>query len=980
MEAAASHDLGKVGEDLQRALDAARRAEESRDAASAELVATRAELASARASSEQLERERGALRAQHERIREEARVAAEARDDGVRLVAETRAEAEELRARLAETEEVLARARREAASELSELTRRLGRTDAEYHETRSLHAEAVAERDRLAAELADASAARARAEETLAAALVDVAARERALAEACARSTELAASLTERDADLRAARETAAAENAALAARLESLRADADGLRNVQAALAAERDRLAADLEGTVAAKAHLEQSFQHALEESRERERALLAERDAAAATLAERDGAVQALEQRLVDEAAAHDLRARALVAEADALREALAALNAERDRLAADLEGAAAGQTMLEQALAAAVDDARGLVGELQETRGRTWDLALRLDQAESTLALRTDEHAAQVARLTARLDTFLAAADQLREAHANVAAECDRLSADLEGATAAKVHLEEALQAALDDARTREHAAAEDLAAARAQHWTTTARLVETEQRLVHLGEERASETTAHAAKVEGLEADADRLRESTAALAAERDRLAAALEGTAAAKAHLEDALKHALETARAREQEAAALVQETRGQAWTTALRLAETEVTVRALADEHAAEVAALSARTEALASDTERLREAASAAETERDHLAAELAGTRGAHERLEQSLAEARAREQALAAGVAELEQALATRTAELEGEVAAAKAELAAAATARVADAPRSTVPPRSAAQPSLKSAAPPPVRQSGPSQPMLRSDAPTSRLVAVLDDESAWRVVPANAAELAIVSPSEEAVTRLAGAAPGRVLANLAAPGALKALLGLRDRGASAQIYGYIAGAQGDRVLPLGRVEPAARPLAPDAIVAALAVLAPARARVVTVGADVDALLSLRQALARQGTSVSLAWDAKQAIDLLDMINPHAVVADLGAPQDASAVLTRLAASTPVPIVVLIEGANDVATALTTMLSHPEVAAKLVSREQLLAGLGRVSGGSAKSAVPAAAPRPLGMRR
>jgi CheY-like chemotaxis protein len=195
--------------------------------------------------------------------------------------------------------------------------------------------------------------------------------------------------------------------------------------------------------------------------------------------------------------------------------------------------------------------------------------------------------------------------------------------------------------------------------------------------------------------------------------------------------------------------------------------------------------------------------------------------------------------------------------------------------------------------------------------------------------------------------------------------------------NLASAGAVKALLAIRERAPATQIFGYVAAA-GDRALPLGRVEPASRPLAPDAIVAALGALAPAKARVVTVGADVDALLSLRQALVRQGTSVSLAWDAKQAIDLLDMINPHAVVADLGAPQDAAAVLARVAASTPVPIVVLIEGASDVAAPLATVLNHPEVAPKIVPRGDVLAALVR-----APVAVPrtsAAPARPLGARR
>jgi DNA-binding NtrC family response regulator len=162
-------------------------------------------------------------------------------------------------------------------------------------------------------------------------------------------------------------------------------------------------------------------------------------------------------------------------------------------------------------------------------------------------------------------------------------------------------------------------------------------------------------------------------------------------------------------------------------------------------------------------------------------------------------------------------------------------------------------------------------------------------------------------------------------------------------------------------------------------LPLGVIEPASLPLAPDAIVTVLAQHAPPKGRVVTVGADVDALLSLRQALARQGTSVSLAWDAKQATDLLDMVHPHAVVADLGAPHDACAVLARLAMSTPVPATVLIEGGADAAATLAMALNNPDVASKVVSRQAVLQMLSKLSSGPAKSA-PASAPRPAASAR
>ena len=278
---------------------------------------------------------------------------------------------------------------------------------------------------------------------------------------------------------------------------------------------------------------------------------------------------------------------------------------------------------------------------------------------------------EEHATEIATLTGRVQTLTAAVDQLREAHAAAGATCDRLTADLQGSAAAKAHLEEALQAALEEARTRGQEATEQLEGTRAQVWITVARLTEAEQRLVALGEERVAEAGAFATRIETLESEAARWRAVAAAANTERDHLSPDLEGTAAAKAHLEETLKTVLETARSREQDTTALLQEVRGQAWATAVRLSETEVTLRAVCEEAAA-------RTQALTADAERMRETESAATSERDHLAAELAGTRAAHDRLEQTLAqtlaESRDREEAMMAQLAELAREVETLRAE------------------------------------------------------------------------------------------------------------------------------------------------------------------------------------------------------------------------------------------------------------------------------------------------------------------
>ena len=67
-------------------------------------------------------------------------------------------------------------------------------------------------------------------------------------------------------------------------------------------------------------------------------------------------------------------------------------------------------------------------------------------------------------------------------------------------------------------------------------------------------------------------------------------------------------------------------------------------------------------------------------------------------------------------------------------------------------------------------------------------------------------------------------------------------------------------------------------------------------------------------------------------------SVSMAWNAKQAVDLLPMVRPHVVVLDLGqAPADAIPVLGLVAATKPSPITVLVPGSKDAAPTFAKVL-------------------------------------------
>jgi CheY-like chemotaxis protein len=222
------------------------------------------------------------------------------------------------------------------------------------------------------------------------------------------------------------------------------------------------------------------------------------------------------------------------------------------------------------------------------------------------------------------------------------------------------------------------------------------------------------------------------------------------------------------------------------------------------------------------------------------------------------------------------------------------------------------------------------------------------------------VIGVLDLEQAWAGLTVDGHHVAVIAPSDDIADQLTALSPARVVVNLMAPGALEAVAALRAGGSTARFWGCVADAMTDRALGLGMIEPAARPIDPDAIVEILGRYAVRGTRVVTAGADVDALMSLRQALARRGLSVSMAWDAKQAGDLLHVVRPEVVVVDLGLPRrDGFGIVARFAAADPAPSAVLIPGDDDMPSAFAATLADPAHAGRILTLGQLLgAVLGR----------------------
>jgi len=194
----------------------------------------------------------------------------------------------------------------------------------------------------------------------------------------------------------------------------------------------------------------------------------------------------------------------------------------------------------------------------------------------------------------------------------------------------------------------------------------------------------------------------------------------------------------------------------------------------------------------------------------------------------------------------------------------------------------------------------------------------------------------------------------LIHAGDAALESLGATPPTCIVVNLAARGALGALATLRESGSSARIWGCLATPAVGLALPLGLVEPVARPVDPDAMLTTLRRHAARGARVLTVGADADALISLRQALVREGMTVALAWDGARAVELLGTQRPEVVVIDLALPGAAGyALVARLAACDPPPVAALVAGDDDAPAAFAAALAEEAPAARMLPLADLL---------------------------
>jgi CheY-like chemotaxis protein len=233
----------------------------------------------------------------------------------------------------------------------------------------------------------------------------------------------------------------------------------------------------------------------------------------------------------------------------------------------------------------------------------------------------------------------------------------------------------------------------------------------------------------------------------------------------------------------------------------------------------------------------------------------------------------------------------------------------------------------------------------------------PTEAAPMPSAATGRLVAVVDEGRGWHGAAASENELVALPPRDATPERMAEIGAGYILVNLAVAGAMAAVERFRTAGVTTPLWGCLGSASRETVLGIGPVEILEPPLDPEHVLERLGPYLPHRRRVLAVGADGPAILALRQALARVGLAVSLAWDTKQAVDLLELMRPEIVIVDLGLPpRGGHPLVTALAGALDEPLVVLLPSGEDDERTFAQVAGPVLAGPRAVPREHLITRL------------------------
>jgi hypothetical protein len=216
----------------------------------------------------------------------------------------------------------------------------------------------------------------------------------------------------------------------------------------------------------------------------------------------------------------------------------------------------------------------------------------------------------------------------------------------------------------------------------------------------------------------------------------------------------------------------------------------------------------------------------------------------------------------------------------------------------------------------------------------------------------ARTVVILDAQLEWPAV--TGLDVHVLAPNQPVIARLKELAPGRCLVNLGAPSAVEAAAAIRASGLTMSLWGCVAAADGDRGFWVGVLDVLARPLDPDMVRAQLVGVAPKSARILAVGSDSETFIPLRQGLMKAGMSVSIAWDLKQAGELMEIVHPHVVVLDLALPaRRAAAFVVELARAAAPPALIVIPGPPETLAAFSAAIGSLVPAEGARTRANLL---------------------------
>ena len=446
----------------------------------------------------------------------------------------------------------------------------------------------------------------------------------------------------------------------------------------------------------------------------------------------------------------------------------------------------------------------------------------------------------------------------------------------------------------------------------------------------------------------------------RLAEVEARAAAQAER-AAELEAQLTAPAHAADPAE--LGTLRGRVEELEAQLAAEHARAEELAAKLAEATATLAAgprpqERDELRQRLAEIEAQAEAQArraAELEARLEGSPAGDAADAALKAQVAEQQKRLEELEPAAHAAASLERDLRV-TREREMALRASATALEAEVA----RLRAAAPGVTPQAPKPAPPAAApASRPTPAAASRPPAPAAPAAAPAPAATAtPASRKggpsIVVVDTGGGWDRLGATQ----VMAPDEQLATRIEATSVDRLIVNLTAPGALHALARLRAAGSSLRFWACLALGDGARVLPLGMVEPIVLPVTADALADALAGYAVRGTRVVTLGRDVETFAGFRQSLARHGLSVSMAWDAKQATDLIGMVRPEVAIVDLESLREGCGLVTSMAGAEPLPHVLLLLGPKDPAQAFAQALRDPAHKSRSLPLDRLAAQIAK----------------------